>query len=155
MYVCSDIRSKDDFLNPCRPCELLPCHVRGTFTLLEGLLTSAASRLNSRDSLRERAKNANPNNTFYMSSLKSGQKGSHNGITLEKASFRSTASGPTAVSVSVQQSTIADYAPCQDGSNKEPTTSLVDVEKQVRSLCHSLVVSELIRSGVNCHSLFR
>jgi hypothetical protein len=129
MYVCSDIKSKDDFLNPCRPCELLPRNVRGTFTLLEGLLTCAVSRLNSRDSLREWAANTHPQNTFNMDSLKSGhQKESHKGTMHEKATFQSTEL--TAISDSMQQSTIMDdYTPCKHESNTEPI--LIDVEKQV------------------------
>ena len=124
MNVFANIRIKNDFADIlCSSRELPPRHVRSTFVLSEGLLTSANFRLNSRNSILERSADLHPQSTLYRNSLITQQ---------QKEPTHESTSRPTAIPVNMHQTTISDFAPCKHNYNAEPKS--LDVEKSVRSL---------------------
>ena len=124
MNVFANIRIKNDFADIlCSSRELPPRHVRSTFVLSEGLLTSATFRLNSRNSILERSADLHPQSTLYRNSPITQQ---------QKEPTHESTSRPTAIPVNMHQTTISDFAPCKHNYNAEPKS--LDVEKSVRSL---------------------
>lgn len=108
--------------------------MRGSFALLEGLLTSAAFRLNSRNPAVEQSDNLHPRNTIYMSSF---------GVTQPKGSTVDSTSQPAAISVIQPQSVTIDFSSSKHDHGTK--SDQLDVEKSVRSL-HFDAISEFIWS---------
>jgi hypothetical protein len=103
------------------------------------LLTYRVFRLNSRESILERAatQDANPgHSTFYVSSITTSQQKGTNQESMPRLGQASAQE-----SVDLHQSTSRDFPPCKYDDNME--SSQLNVEKSVRSL-RFVAIPELI-----------